>query len=194
MPGRTFDAVVFDMDGVLCDSEPFIAAAAAEMLRRARGKPIRIASKSIRSGPILERLLALDRGFQGSLCFTLPETLWLWERGLRDLVIAYPSTDRPGLTRLEAGRVPGDRGCNLGLAPRARIGVGTMRGDVTLQVPADVSARIEASTFSGSIRSDIGTVEEEEHGPGSSLKATAGSGQGSINLESFSGDIELRKR
>ena len=73
---------------------------AAEMLRRSRGKPIRIASKSIRSRPILERLLALDRGFQGVLSFTLPETLWLWERGLRDLVIAYPTTDRAGLTRL----------------------------------------------------------------------------------------------
>ncbi|MDQ1323637.1 MAG: hypothetical protein QG587_972, partial [Chloroflexota bacterium] len=37
MPSRAFDAVVFDMDGVLCDSEPFIAAAAAEALRRRYG-------------------------------------------------------------------------------------------------------------------------------------------------------------
>jgi D-serine deaminase-like pyridoxal phosphate-dependent protein len=73
---------------------------AAEMLRRSRGKPIRIASKSIRSRPILERLLALDRGFQGLLTFTLPETIWLWEQGMRDLVIAYPTTDRAGITRL----------------------------------------------------------------------------------------------
>ena len=34
---RTFDALIFDMDGVLCDSEPFIAGAAAEMLRRRYG-------------------------------------------------------------------------------------------------------------------------------------------------------------
>jgi len=37
MTTRAFDAVIFDMDGVLCDSEPFIAAAAAEALRRRYG-------------------------------------------------------------------------------------------------------------------------------------------------------------
>jgi beta-phosphoglucomutase len=37
MPDRAYDAIVFDMDGVLCDSEPFIAAAAAEMLLRRYG-------------------------------------------------------------------------------------------------------------------------------------------------------------
>ena len=37
MPTARFDAVVFDLDGTLCDSEPFIAAAAAEALRRRYG-------------------------------------------------------------------------------------------------------------------------------------------------------------
>jgi D-serine deaminase-like pyridoxal phosphate-dependent protein len=73
---------------------------AADMLRRSRGKPIRIASKSIRSRPVLERLLDLDPGFQGALCFTLAEAIWLWEQGFRDLVVAYPTTDRACLTRL----------------------------------------------------------------------------------------------
>ena len=73
---------------------------AADMLRRSRGKPIRIASAAIRSRPVLERLLDLDPGFQGALTFSLPETIWLWERGLRDLVVAYPTADRACLTRL----------------------------------------------------------------------------------------------
>lgn len=73
---------------------------AADMLRRSQGKPIRVASKSIRTRPVLERLLDLDRGFQGVLAFTLPEALWLWERGLRDIVVAYPTADAPSLTRL----------------------------------------------------------------------------------------------
>ena len=37
MTSRTFDAVIFDMDGVLCDSEPYWAAAVAEMLRSRYG-------------------------------------------------------------------------------------------------------------------------------------------------------------
>jgi D-serine deaminase-like pyridoxal phosphate-dependent protein len=73
---------------------------AADMLRRSRGKPIRIASKSVRSRPVLERLLDLDPGFQGVLGFTLSEAIWLWDQGLRDIVVAYPTTDRACLTRL----------------------------------------------------------------------------------------------
>jgi cytidine deaminase len=37
MTSRAFDAVVFDMDGVLCDSEPYWAAAVIEMFRRRYG-------------------------------------------------------------------------------------------------------------------------------------------------------------
>src|SRR5215218_9757333 len=37
---------------------------AADMLRRSRGKPIRIASRSIRSRPVLKRLLEHDPGFR----------------------------------------------------------------------------------------------------------------------------------
>src|SRR4051794_13322016 len=70
------------------------------MLRRSRGKPIRIASKSVRSRPVLERLLDLDPGLQGILGFTLPEAIWLWEHGFLDIVVAYPTTDRGCLTRL----------------------------------------------------------------------------------------------
>ena len=73
---------------------------AADMLRRAQGKPIRIATKSVRSLPMLRRLLELDTGFQGLLTYTLPETLWLWEQGMRDLVVAYPTADRGALVRL----------------------------------------------------------------------------------------------
>jgi D-serine deaminase-like pyridoxal phosphate-dependent protein len=73
---------------------------AADMLRRAGGKPIRVASKSVRCRLMLTRILDLDPGFQGLLTYTLPETIWLWEQGFRDLVLAYPTTDRGALIRL----------------------------------------------------------------------------------------------
>ena len=54
---------------------------ARDMLRRAGGRPIRLASKSIRCRALLERTLASDPGFRGTLAFTLPEALWLADHG-----------------------------------------------------------------------------------------------------------------
>jgi D-serine deaminase-like pyridoxal phosphate-dependent protein len=71
-----------------------------DMLRRATGKPIRVASKSLRCRPLLERILARNNGFQGLLTYTLPETLWLAEKGFEDLLIAYPTVDRTALAEL----------------------------------------------------------------------------------------------
>ncbi|MER7502361.1 amino acid deaminase/aldolase [Nonomuraea pusilla] len=72
---------------------------AADMARRAGGKPIRVASKSVRSRPVLERILAMD-GFRGVMAFTLPEALWLVSTGLTDVLVAYPTADRRALARL----------------------------------------------------------------------------------------------
>jgi D-serine deaminase-like pyridoxal phosphate-dependent protein len=82
---------------------------AAEMLGRARGTPIRVASKSVRCRPLLEAILAHDRGFRGLMTFTLTESLWLHEHGFDDLLLAYPTADRGALAelgRLEADGAP----------------------------------------------------------------------------------------
>jgi D-serine deaminase-like pyridoxal phosphate-dependent protein len=83
----------------LVDMEAFWANG-DDMLRRAAGKPIRVASKSVRCRPLLERILARDPGFRGLLTYTLPETLWLAEHGFDDLLVAYPTTDRAALASL----------------------------------------------------------------------------------------------
>lgn len=72
----------------------------AAMLRRAAGKPIRIASKSLRCRPLLRAILDREDGYRGLLTFTLPETLWLDDDGFTDLVVAYPTTDRRALRDL----------------------------------------------------------------------------------------------
>ncbi|NUT38975.1 MAG: amino acid deaminase/aldolase [Thermoactinospora sp.] len=76
-----------------------LRANAADLVRRAAGKPIRVASKSIRSRAVLERVLATE-GFQGIMAFTLPEALWLVEQGFTDVLVAYPTVDRTALRRL----------------------------------------------------------------------------------------------
>jgi D-serine deaminase-like pyridoxal phosphate-dependent protein len=81
---------------------------AADMERRAAGKPIRLASKSVRCRALQERVLERS-GFRGTLAFTLPEALWLAELGFQDLVVAYPTADRDALRALakRSGEKPG---------------------------------------------------------------------------------------
>ncbi|GAU66188.1 hypothetical protein SSP35_02_05570 [Streptomyces sp. NBRC 110611] len=74
---------------------------AADLVRRSRGKPVRVASKSVRCRALLERVLARD-GFAGVLSFTLAESLWLARCGFPDVLLAYPSADRAGFAELTA--------------------------------------------------------------------------------------------
>lgn len=75
---------------------------ATDLEHRAAGKPIRVASKSVRVPELLRRVL--DRpGFHGVLAFTLREALWLQGQGISDdLVVAYPTVDRGALAQLAA--------------------------------------------------------------------------------------------
>lgn len=86
---------------------------AADMERRAAGKPIRLASKSVRCRALQERVFERP-GFGGTLAFTLPEALWLAGLGFEDIVVAYPTADREALQRL--ARLP-ER------SPQARVAV-----------------------------------------------------------------------
>src|SRR3954447_20456869 len=72
---------------------------AAETMGRARGKPVRVASKSVRCRALLADVAARS-GFEGLMTFTLGEALWLSEHGFRDLLMAYPTADHEGLARL----------------------------------------------------------------------------------------------
>jgi D-serine deaminase-like pyridoxal phosphate-dependent protein len=74
---------------------------AADLLRRAGSKALRLASKSVRCRALQRR--ALDAGFRGQLCFTLREALWLADHGFDDLVVAYPTADRAALAALAHG-------------------------------------------------------------------------------------------
>jgi D-serine deaminase-like pyridoxal phosphate-dependent protein len=76
-----------------------LAANATALERSAAGKPIRLATKSLRCRALQQRVLARE-GFRGSLAYTLPEALWLAEQGADDLLVAYPTADAIALREL----------------------------------------------------------------------------------------------
>jgi len=85
-------AMVVDLDA--------FDANAADLVRRASGTPIRLATKSIRVPALIRRALSVE-GFAGVLAYSLSEALWLLEQGIcDDIVVGYPTVDRGSLARL----------------------------------------------------------------------------------------------
>ncbi|MDN3293640.1 amino acid deaminase/aldolase [Streptomyces ficellus] len=116
-----------DAPVAVVDLEAFDANA-DDLVRRAGGKPIRVASKSVRCRALLERVLARE-GFAGIMSFTLGESLWLARAGFEDVLLAYPSADRAGFSELArdaklagAVTVMVDDPAQLDLIDRARDG------------------------------------------------------------------------
>ncbi len=70
------------------------------ILKRAGDKRIRLASKSIRSKFILDYVLKSDPRFQGIMCYTADEAIWLSENGFDDLLIGYPSMNTGALKKI----------------------------------------------------------------------------------------------
>jgi D-serine deaminase-like pyridoxal phosphate-dependent protein len=67
---------------------------------RACGKPLRVASKSVRCRQLLRRILATP-GWFGVMSFTLPEAIWLVRTGVTDdVLVGYPTADRAALCEL----------------------------------------------------------------------------------------------
>ena len=80
---------------------------AMDLLVRAGGIPIRVATKSVRVRAVLDAVLEIP-GYRGILAFTLAEALWLAEQH-DDIVLGYPTADRAGLSRLLADEQAADR-------------------------------------------------------------------------------------
>lgn len=72
---------------------------ADDLVRRAAGKPIRLATKSVRCRAVLDRVLD-RRGFRGLMAYSLAEAIWLARNGATDILVAYPTTDLESLDAL----------------------------------------------------------------------------------------------
>lgn len=137
---------------------------ARDLAHRAGGKPIRLASKSLRCRALMRQLLDSNSGFRGVLAFTLAEALWLFENGFDDLVVGYPTADRHALGRLGAllrarGEVPialmADSLEQVALIDAA---VGAREVPVRLCLDVDVGTRVLGWHF-GAKRSPLHDVE-----------------------------------
>jgi D-serine deaminase-like pyridoxal phosphate-dependent protein len=157
---------------------------AFDMLQRAGGKPIRIATKSLRCRPLIASALANDQGFRGLMTFTLAETLWLWEMGFEDLLLAYPTADRQELARLAAIDHPGrpvimvDSAEHLDLIESAANGGAPIRVCIEMDLSYwTAGGRVKIGTKRSPIRTPdqaVGLAREIERRPGVALAGLMG--------------------
>ena len=79
------------------------------------------------------------------------------------------------------------------LSDNARLSAESMSGDVLVLLPSNQTGLFKAQSFSGRIYTDFGSVQHAKHGPGSHLKHNVGGGGSEVRVESFSGNIKLKK-
>ena len=121
---------------------------AADLVRRAAPKPVRLASKSLRVPALARRALGVP-GFHGVLAYTLREALWQVAEGVTDdAVLGYPTVDRGGIDRLlgderalAAVTLMVDDPAHLDLVDAVRGG-----RDATVRVAIDIDAGLRLGT------------------------------------------------
>ncbi len=82
---------------------------ARSLLARSGQLPIRLATKSLRCRGALAYAMALDKRFQGLLCYHAAEAAWLSGQGFNDLVVAYPTLVRQDLEAVTQRTAAGAR-------------------------------------------------------------------------------------
>ncbi len=101
--------------------------------------------------------------------------------------------DVKGAKTIKAGVVSGDVEYRGTVLSDSRYSFKAHSGDVTLVIPADSAFDLEAKTFSGGIDCDFqitmsGKLKKRE------IRGVVNGGGADINIKTFSGDIELKKK
>ncbi|NCT89438.1 amino acid deaminase/aldolase [Cellulomonas sp. APG4] len=120
---------------------------ARELLGRAHGRPVRLATKSVRVPALIDRALA--EGFRGLMAYALREALWWVGRGADDVLLGYPTADLAALTELVADPAARaavtlmvDDVAQLDLVDRARTAAGEPDARVRVCLDVDASLRL----------------------------------------------------
>jgi len=136
---------------------------AMDMVVRAGGLPIRVATKSVRVREVIDAALRVP-GYRGLLAFTLEEALWLAEDH-DDIVLAYPTADRPALRRLLADEQACQR-ITLMVDDESQLDLidavvaPVQRPRVRIAIDADASWRAPALGHIGVFRSPLHSADE----------------------------------
>lgn len=139
-----------------------LEANADDLVRRAGGMPIRVASKSVRVREVLTRVLARP-GFAGVMGYSLREALWLVSQGVDDVLLGYPTVDTGALDALAADpraaaavTLMVDDLAQVDLAAKAAAAHGT-----TLRVCLDIDASLRVGL--GPFRAHLGVRRSPVH-------------------------------
>jgi hypothetical protein len=96
-----------------------------------------------------------------------------------------------------ANSVSGDIEVDMGDYEWDDMDFSTVSGDITLWLPDDFGAEIDFNSLSGGFDSDFDlTIRKEKKRKwiGTDLEATIGDGGRELNLDTLSGDVELRRK
>jgi D-serine deaminase-like pyridoxal phosphate-dependent protein len=118
-----------------------LRANAGDLVRRAGGKPVRLASKSVRCRSVLDLVLATP-GFAGVMGYSVREAIWLARHGVRDVLLGYPSVDRAALAELAADPVLTDAITLMVDGVEQLALARAAAGDAALRVCLDVDASL----------------------------------------------------
>jgi len=148
--------VVVDLDALEANAD--------DLVRRAAGTPVRVASKSVRVRAVLEAVLARP-GFAGVMAYSVREAVWLARQGVDDVLVGYPSVDTGGLDELAADPVAAaavtlmvDDVAQADLAAKAAAAHGS-----ALRVCLDVDASLRVGA--GPLRAHLGVRRSPVHTP-----------------------------
>lgn len=124
---------------------------AADLARRASGKPVRVASKSVRCRWALDQALATP-GFAGVMAYSVREAIWLAHSGVSDVLLGYPSTDRTALAELGAGHALHDAITLMIDDPAQLALMRSVAGPAPLRVCLDVDASLRIGSLHLGVR------------------------------------------
>ncbi|MGW0181924.1 amino acid deaminase/aldolase [Nocardia sp. NPDC003345] len=169
-PIAPLHAATADLDAPLAAVDMVtLRANAADLVRRAGGRPIRVASKSVRCRAVLAEVLGenltAQGGFAGIMAYSLNEAIWLARHGARDVLLGYPTADRAALAELGADpdllaaiTLMVDDSAQLDLV---RAAVGSAAAGPRICLDVDASLRI-GPLHLGVRRSPVRTPEQAE--------------------------------